>query len=62
MLLLSSFLCLFLLILQAVDEETATLMAKVKEHPVFESLCDALDFFGYEWKDIDIDTTADDAK
>ena len=43
----------WIIMLQAVEEETATLIAEVREHPVYETLCDALGSFGYEWKDIE---------
>ena len=43
----------WIIMLQAVEEETATLIAEVREHPVYETLCDALACFGYEWKDIE---------
>ena len=39
--------------LQAVEEETATLIAEVSEHAVHETLCDALACLGYEWKDVE---------
>ena len=35
------------------EEETATLIDKVREHPVYDTLCDALACFGYEWKDVE---------
>ena len=32
------------------------MIAKVKEHPIFDLLCDALAMLGCEWKDFEDDT------